>query len=203
MNCHNCGAVMELSEARRCFICHHCGTLRFPEPVAEDIRVLGAPAGAPLCPTCNKPLAFATIAERSGHFCEQCRGLLLSREVFVALVQTKRAWASSVPRQPLPLDKRELERETACPGCGRRMETHPYYGPGAVVIDTCPRCDLIWLDTGEMDRIVDAPGRDRGCNYRAGEGGWKGKDEKEEPSDPSPDFRMSGRIDLLKLLFDD
>jgi Zn-finger nucleic acid-binding protein len=26
----------------------------------------------------------------------------------------------------------------------------------------CARCDLIWLDFGEIRRIVDAPGRDRG-----------------------------------------
>jgi Zn-finger nucleic acid-binding protein len=39
---------------------------------------------------------------------------------------------------------------------------HPYYGPGNVVIDTCSRCDLIWLDFGELKQIADAPGRDRG-----------------------------------------
>jgi Zn-finger nucleic acid-binding protein len=42
------------------------------------------------------------------------------------------------------------------------MATHPYYGPGNVVIDTCTACDLVWLDFGELAQIVDAPGRDRG-----------------------------------------
>jgi Zn-finger nucleic acid-binding protein len=43
-----------------------------------------------------------------------------------------------------------------------RLETHPYYGPGNVVIDSCAACDVIWLDFGELKQIVDAPGRDRG-----------------------------------------
>jgi hypothetical protein len=42
------------------------------------------------------------------------------------------------------------------------METHPYYGPGNVVIDSCLQCELIWLDFGELRQIVAAPGRDRG-----------------------------------------
>jgi Zn-finger nucleic acid-binding protein len=42
------------------------------------------------------------------------------------------------------------------------METHPYYGPGNVIIDSCAACDLVWLDFGELTQIVDAPGRDRG-----------------------------------------
>jgi hypothetical protein len=42
------------------------------------------------------------------------------------------------------------------------METHPYFGPGNVVIDSCAGCELIWLDFGELKQIVAAPGRDRG-----------------------------------------
>jgi Zn-finger nucleic acid-binding protein len=42
------------------------------------------------------------------------------------------------------------------------METHPYYGPGNVIIDSCSRCELIWLDFGELKQIADAPGPDRG-----------------------------------------
>ena len=42
------------------------------------------------------------------------------------------------------------------------METHPYYGPGNVIIDSCGDCDLIWLDAGELKQIEHAPGGDRG-----------------------------------------
>ena len=42
------------------------------------------------------------------------------------------------------------------------METHPYYGPGNVIIDSCARCEFVWLDFGELKQIADAPGADRG-----------------------------------------
>ena len=42
------------------------------------------------------------------------------------------------------------------------MITHPYFGPGNVVIDSCEHCELVWLDFGELQQIVDAPGKDRG-----------------------------------------
>jgi Zn-finger nucleic acid-binding protein len=42
------------------------------------------------------------------------------------------------------------------------MSTHPYFGPGSIVIDTCDACDLVWLDVGELKQVVDAPGADRG-----------------------------------------
>jgi Zn-finger nucleic acid-binding protein len=35
-------------------------------------------------------------------------------------------------------------------------------GPGTIVIDTCDRCNIIWLDYGELGRVVNAPGKDRG-----------------------------------------
>jgi Zn-finger nucleic acid-binding protein len=38
------------------------------------------------------------------------------------------------------------------------MDVHPYYGPGNVVIDTCGKCGLVWLDHGEMAVIENAPG---------------------------------------------
>ncbi len=42
------------------------------------------------------------------------------------------------------------------------MDTHPYYGPGNVVIDSCESCQAVWLDFGELRQIVNAPGQDRG-----------------------------------------
>jgi Zn-finger nucleic acid-binding protein len=47
-----------------------------------------------------------------------------------------------------------------CRHCGT-FHFIPHDGPGNVVIDTCRRCDAVWLDSGELTQIVDAPGRDR------------------------------------------
>ncbi|HSK08856.1 MAG TPA: zf-TFIIB domain-containing protein [Vicinamibacterales bacterium] len=201
MNCQNCGAAMQFHESRRYFACAHCGTLQFPEPAPGDVSVLGVERAAPPCPACQVPLASAMLSGHPAHYCQRCRGLLLDRGTFVGVVQTKRAWASSAPAEPRPLDRRELEREALCPRCRARLATHPYYGPGSIVIDTCQACDLIWLDPGELNRVVDAPGRDRGSSFRAGEGAWR--DEAKPPSSLRGVRTRRGRVDVLDLLFGD
>jgi Zn-finger nucleic acid-binding protein len=54
-----------------------------------------------------------------------------------------------------------LDRRIACPNCSNEMIADWYYGPGHIVIDTCPPCDVVWLDAGELGRAIDAPGSDR------------------------------------------
>jgi Zn-finger nucleic acid-binding protein len=98
-------------------------------------------------------------------FCAKCRGALLPRDTFARVTIARRAWATSPPAEPVPLDRQALHRELACPKCGGRFETYPHSGPGNVVIDNCRTCDAIWLDFGEIRQIVDAPGRDRGSGH--------------------------------------
>jgi Zn-finger nucleic acid-binding protein len=162
MNCRNCGAAMELHAARHYFFCGHCGSFHFPESAGDDgVKVL-APADDASCPVCDKPLATAMIDRLDARYCEQCRGVLLSRASFATLVEQRRLWAATPPVIPTPLDPRELRRVVMCPACAADMSTHPYYGPGNVVIDSCQNCHVVWLDFGELRQIADAPGKDRG-----------------------------------------
>jgi Zn-finger nucleic acid-binding protein len=98
-------------------------------------------------------------------FCAKCRGVLLPRATFASVVNKRRAWATSPPAEPVPLERQQLQRKLSCPRCGKGFETYPHSGPGNVVIDNCAKCDMIWLDCGEMRQIVDAPGRDRGTRH--------------------------------------
>jgi len=80
------------------------------------------------------------------------------------------------------------------------MENHLYLGPGNVVIDTCNSCNLIWLDYGELNKVVNAPGKDRGSgmpflhefHQHNQESRETGKQIKQED-----DFQIN-LIDLLK-----
>jgi Zn-finger nucleic acid-binding protein len=164
MNCRNCGGAMDLFATRGYFFCRYCGSFHFPETAGHDgVRVLAETAPPLPCPACEHPLAHAMLDE-SFHvrYCRNCRGALMKRTSFAAVVEKRRAWASDQPAPPVPLNRGELERKASCPACSTRMETHPYYGPGNVVIDSCLQCELIWLDFGELRQIVAAPGRDRG-----------------------------------------
>jgi hypothetical protein len=64
------------------------------------------------------------------------------------------------PAVQTPPDRGDLKRTIQCPKCHRRMDTHFYAGPGNVIVDSCGDCYLIWLDRGELMRIVHAPDED-------------------------------------------
>jgi Zn-finger nucleic acid-binding protein len=163
MNCKNCGGAMELFAARGYFFCRYCGSFHFPDTASDGgIRVLGeVPASS--CSVCSQPLASATLDDAHPvRYCRNCRGALLPRTSFAAVVQQRRAWALDTPGPAVPLNRDELGRKMTCPACARAMTTHPYYGPGNVVIDSCESCELVWLDFGELEQIVRAPGKDRG-----------------------------------------
>ena len=155
---------MALVGSRRYFHCRHCGTYHFPETVeAGGIRVVGQSREASKCPVCTTAMAHALLDdEHPIDFCARCRGILLPRTSFAMVTQKRRAWATSPPAEALPINREDLKRRLACPKCGGAFDTYPHAGPGNVVIDSCPRCDVIWIDFGEMRQIVDAPGRDRG-----------------------------------------
>jgi len=159
---------MEIVASRHYFFCRHCGTFHFPEAVDEGIRVLERePTVEQRCGVCRVPLATAVLDDGfSARYCERCRGVLLPRQHFAEVVQTRRWWARTPPALPVALDQRELARTIKCPGCARPMLTHPYYGPGNIVLDTCSQCDLVWLDFRELTQITNAPGQDRGRGGR-------------------------------------
>jgi Zn-finger nucleic acid-binding protein len=210
MNCRNCGGAMELFPARGYFYCRYCSSFHFPETTAPDgVRVLADSPNMLACPACTKTLALAALDEaHSVQYCRNCRGVLMTRGTFADVVRLRRAWATGTPTSPVRPREEEFRRRITCPTCSRELATHPYYGPGNVVIDSCDTCDAIWLDFGELRQIVDAPGRDRGGRERAAAAK---EDWTPDPTtgrvllnrgDAPDDRKREGRIDLLELLGD-
>jgi Zn-finger nucleic acid-binding protein len=188
MNCRNCGAAMVLSATKGYSHCEHCGSFYFPTAEDDGVKTLGEPLPSRPCPGCGKPLSPASLDDHGGvSYCTNCRGLLLPRAVFATVVQMRRAWAGTPPSIPPPLDRAALAREVVCPSCSTRMATHAYQGPGGIVIDTCERCNVIWLGTGELTSAVNAPGRDRGSALRAGQGAADFGARREDPTHDDDD----------------
>jgi len=118
------------------------------------------------CVNCGAPMEL--LETRPCWQCRHCGTMIcieatpgVQRRTFAETVIGRRRAAATPAKTPVPTSRRELERRIACPACGARMITDWYYGPGNIVIDTCPACDLVWLDAGELQRAVDAPGSDR------------------------------------------
>jgi Zn-finger nucleic acid-binding protein len=149
MNCRNCGAAMTLVAGRDYFRCDYCVSFHFPDGTGDDgVRVVGGPTQL-ACPICREALREGRAEGEPVQFCSGCRGFLATNPAFSGIVRGRRA-RRPVGDSPHAFDPTELRRAVSCPACDRRMDTHPYYGGGRVVVDTCPKCCLIWLDAGEL-----------------------------------------------------
>ena len=125
---------------------------------ADRVNPLGDVAPSK-CPKCAHPMELAQAEEFLIIICQACEGLLIQSEVLALLVAQRRSKYKGPDSIPSPLDRRDLERRIACPGCGTVMDVHPYHGPGNAVIDSCSKCRLTFLDSGELSKIEKAPGQ--------------------------------------------
>ncbi len=162
MSCKNCGALLALVGGRNYFYCEYCRSYFFPSASSDEVIVLDGPLDDTRCPVCKAWLARASVDGYRGWHCLNCQGFLLDQSSFATIVKIRRTLASGPPEEPQPLNREELKRNLDCPSCREPLDTHPYYGPGNITVDTCRECHLIWLDHGKLRKIIHAPGRDRG-----------------------------------------
>lgn len=148
MNCPNCGAPLEPMPNRPHLRCVHCSTVQLVEPTSEGLIDLDREYGMK-CPCCVKPMTAASIDGFTVGHCASCQGILLESGEFAEVVSHHRD-RSGGPCRPELIDATEFGRVTRCPKCHCRMDTHVYGAGGNAVIDSCERCQLIWLDAGEL-----------------------------------------------------
>jgi Zn-finger nucleic acid-binding protein len=148
---------MALNRDRGCWDCPYCGSEWAPETNFEGVRILQPSASE--CPLCKpKRLAQARIFEFGLLYCEGCQGMLIQMGDLVPLTEDMRATRGGATAYiGRPPDPKQLDRAIDCPQCGLTMDTHPYCGPGNIIIDTCEPCEVHWLDRGELRRIALAP----------------------------------------------
>ncbi|MBN1515278.1 zf-TFIIB domain-containing protein [Candidatus Sumerlaeota bacterium] len=155
MNCENCGGPMAFMPKGEYFFCEYCSSIVFAEKNSDGVAVV-EPDSEFDCPVCRSIMATASLEGRQVWHCLNCRGVLTQQATFLPIINTRAARIDPVETPKQPITAEELERVLSCPSCKRKMEAHPYYGPGHVLIDTCGKCGLIWLDHGEIETIVNA-----------------------------------------------
>ena len=159
MHCPNCGAALEFSPFSDVAECLHCGATQTVCTLEEGHDRVGwgdEPSGT-ACPRCAEGLENVVLEGHQAEACPHCRGVLLTNGVFGAIIRHRRAEYRGAEFIPRPLDLDQLSDPVYCPGCQRTMEVHPYYGPGNQIIDSCCRCGLVWIDSGELTAIERAP----------------------------------------------
>lgn len=140
---------MQLVRDRDYWVCSFCPSFVFPSATADGVRFLGEGSERD-CPVCGANLQPAAMEGRQLLACGRCHGVLVDLPRFTGIVQTLRALHKGDRLPPVRISELELARSIACPSCKHPMETHPYYGPGNVVLDSCGHCGLIWCDRGEI-----------------------------------------------------
>jgi Zn-finger nucleic acid-binding protein len=159
---------MLLDRGKGMFLCNYCGSEAVPPMDDDGVQILSGTALP--CPTCiQSRLADALMERQPLQYCPQCRGMLISLERFLPLVETLRGCQDRPAAYLSPRTNRDAGRTLACPLCEHAMQNHPYGGGGNVHIETCEACSMIWLDASELRRIVVAPDpRPVYSNYDAG-----------------------------------
>ncbi len=152
---------MKLVDGKDYFLCEYCTSIYFPEPNLDGVRVLNVMSDAE-CPIDRIPLVQASVEGNRVLYCPKCSGLLVNQWDFMFFTRYLRARSAEPLTPPRKLNMEELDRHIICPYCRQEMDTHPYMGPGNVIIDNCVNCHVVWLDYGELNRILTAEGGDRG-----------------------------------------
>lgn len=134
-------------------ICGHCGSSEQLSDIAALIET--GEVDERKCPTCQTALSNGRLDGRPLLFCQCCEGVLVEMGNFVAVIDAARARVEQSGAVP-PRRQSPGDRTINCPSCQSSMLSHFYGGPGNLVIDTCERCHLNWLDPGELRRIARA-----------------------------------------------
>lgn len=154
-NCASCGAPLRIDRDRGILLCNHCGNQQELPWIAERV-VLGSETTS-LCPSCDAPLSASRLEGLPVLCCSRCFGMLIDMNRFAAVIDAvrvleERPFSTLPPRRQNPND-----RVVNCPRCHAPMLSHLYGGHGNIVIDTCERCQVNWLDSGELRRTAIAP----------------------------------------------
>lgn len=155
MNCKQCGAPMSVEEGQDFFHCGYCGSYDFPDPNQDGVSLLDEVSPFD-CPLCRKPLVSATVKNVHILSCPNCRGNLVEQSKMLPILSQARSLDSTSETSYSPQKKSELSRTLICPSCQKIMNAYPYGGPGNIIIQGCEQCRLIWLDFGELSRIIHA-----------------------------------------------
>lgn len=104
------------------------------------------------CPACGKPMVVLELDRVEVDHCISCKGIWLDggeMEILLQGAAGKEAFLSSF-RQ----DQECPEKPRKCPICLKRMEKIRVGKEEHVCIDRCRRQDGIWLDRGELEKIL-------------------------------------------------
>jgi len=158
MNCKSCGAPVPAKSN----ICRYCHTVN-----DTDLRAIGKQAeagskGERVCPRCSVKMQRIVVAIEGGVVidrCNECLGIFFDPGEVESLVDSavsgvhlidKKRMANLVEEEG---PEEEVVKYVKCPVCQELMNRKNYGARSGVIVDIC-REHGVWLDGGELGRIV-------------------------------------------------
>ncbi len=105
------------------------------------------------CPRCHVPMTSEEHGDIVMERCERCGGRWMDPEDLKAIVDLIKLPVEGTPHR-VGVDLTDVHEDAPCPRCGVPMEPFNYAGDSGIILDRCRTCHGIWLDRGELERVV-------------------------------------------------
>ena len=160
MDCVNCGAPLPAKSN----VCRYCETLNDTDLRALDSQRSKGRASERPCPRCKVPLGSMRLKLESPveiDRCTKCYGIFFDPGELEEVLDTsvKRAYDVDLERLDTLVREETSDRDykevtyVPCPDCGEFMHRKSYGAKAGVVVDRC-RLHGVWLDGGELNRLL-------------------------------------------------
>ena len=140
-----------------CFLCGRegrAGTTCRP-CLVERPRLTGEVSGSRHCPRCSEPLVGMPVGGGAhAEVCTRCHGVFAAPRAWARFWRAPDSAADLERRFPLRASGPALMEFVRCSTCRREMERARFAATSDVVIDVCPIGHGIWLDAGELGRVL-------------------------------------------------
>ena len=104
------------------------------------------------CPVCNTTLARVKYEGFAVRQCCTCRGYMVSMKHLALIRSTDEKTVEELMQEVAGETGRDNDETLRCPQCAKPMQRSRVPDPGSFDVDRCKRCQLVWLDGGELAR---------------------------------------------------
>lgn len=109
------------------------------------------------CPRCSNALEVIDVDGIKIDRCGSCRGIFLDKYELNRLNAASEASLAALgdAASGASATVTDAGARIKCVRCGAAMETVNFSYTSGIMIDHCTACDSVWLDSGELSKIVE------------------------------------------------
>lgn len=108
------------------------------------------------CPTCHNLMIVVEHEKVELDYCLNCLGVWFDAGELELLLETTQLEGTSLSLDNILTspEAKSAEKKRKCPICSEKMKKATVGHAPEVLIDTCPRGDGLWFDSGEVSQLI-------------------------------------------------